>query len=139
MIYIKNLILKNSLQYPTITVYNPNEKIFFLVRAEQSKNVKNEIKLCCAELKMLILLVGNQLKNTGIKVIPLVVIDKESKCTDCRSYLISRGKIEHIDLFTRWFEQKSADFDVRFADYFDENESNEILAKIISCMVAKGA
>ena len=81
----------------------------------------------------------DQLENTGIKVIPLVVIDKESKFTDSRSYLISRGKIEHIDLFTRWFEQKSADFDVRFADYFDENKSNEILAKIISCMVAKGA
>ena len=87
-------------------------------------------------MKILIVLVGDELKNTGIKVIPLVVTDEESKCTDCRSYLIPREEIEHIDLFTTWYEQKSVDFDVRFAVYFDENKTNEILAKIISCMGA---
>ena len=132
----RKLNIENFASTPTITVYNPNERIFFLVRLAESENVENEIKLCCAELKMLIALVGDELKNTGIKVIPLVVTDKESKCTDCRSYLIPRGKIEDTDLFTRWYEKKSADFDVRFADYFDENKTNQILAKIVSCMGA---
>ena len=45
---------------PTITVYNTNERIFFLVRFAQSENLKNEIKLCCAELKILIILVGDR-------------------------------------------------------------------------------
>ena len=52
---------------PTITVYNPNERIFFLVRPAESENVENEIKLCCAELKMLIVLVGDELKNMVLR------------------------------------------------------------------------
>ena len=133
---LRKLNIEDFPSTPTITVYNPSESIFFLVRPAESEDVENEIKLCCAELKMLIVLVGDELKNTGIKVIPLIVTDKESKCTDCRSYLIPRGEIEDIDLFTMWYEQKSADFDVRFADYFDENKTNQILAKIVSCMGA---
>ena len=121
---------------PTITVYNPTERVFFLVRVAESKDIENEIKLCGAELKMLLLLVGDELKNTGIKVIPLVVTDKESICTDCRSYLIPREEIEHIDLFTSWYEQKSVGFDIVPADCFDKNKANEIFAKIVSCMGA---
>ena len=121
---------------PTITVYNPNERIFFLVRIAENEDVENEIKLCGAELKMLMLIVGDELKDTGIKVIPLVVTDKRIKCTDCRSNLIQREEIENIDLFISWYEQKSVDFDIKFTDYFEESKINEILAKIVSCMGA---
>ena len=121
---------------PTITVYNPNERIFLLVRVAGSKDVKNEIKLCGAELKMLMLIIGDELKDTGIKVIPLVVTDRETKCVDCRSHLIKREEIEDIDLFTRWYEKKAVDFEIESADYFEENKTNEILAKIVSCMGA---
>ena len=121
---------------PTITVYNPNERIFFLVRIAENEDVENEIKLCGAELKMLILIVGDELKDTGIKVIPLIVTDKESKCTDCRSNLILREEIENIDLFISWYEQKSVDFDIKFKDNFEESKTIEILAKIVSCMGA---
>ena len=121
---------------PTITVYNPNERIFLLVRVAGSKDVEKEVKLCGAELKMLMLIVGDELKNTGMKIIPLVVTDKETKCTDCRSHLIKREEIENIDLFTSWYEQKSIDFDIVSADHFEENKASEILAKIVSCMGA---
>ena len=121
---------------PTITVYNPNERIFFLVRIAENEDVENEIKLCGVELKMLMLIVGKELKKTGIKVIPLVVTDKKSKCTDCKSHLILREEIENTDLFISWYEQKSVDFDITFTDYFGENQTNEIIAKIVSCMGA---
>ena len=54
---------------------------------------------------MLMLIVAKELEDTGVKVIPLVVTNKESKCVDCRSYLILREEIEHVDLFTNWCEQ----------------------------------
>ena len=121
---------------PTITVYNPKEKILFLIRVAESEDVENEIKLCGTELKMLMLLIGDELQNTGIKVIPLVVTDKESKCTGCKSYLILRKEVENIDLFTRWCEQKSVDFDIAPTDHFDESKAKNIFAKFVSCMGA---
>ena len=96
----------------------------------------SKAKLCSAELKTLLLLVGNELRNTSIKVIPLVVTDKESKYTDCRSYLIPRAIIEIIVLFTTWYEQKSKDFDIKLFKNFDRKKANEIVAKFASSMGA---
>ena len=121
---------------PTITVFNPKERIFFLIRIEENENVETEIKLCGAELKILLLLLGNELKNTGIKVIPLVVTDKESKCTHCRKYLILRQNIENISSFMAWYEQKSVDFEITPADNFEKKKTNEIFAKVVFCMGA---
>ena len=121
---------------PTVTVFNPKERIFFLIRIAENEDVEAEIKLCVAELKMLLLLVGNELKNTCIKVIPLVVTDKESRCTECRKYLILREKIENIDAFMTWYEQRSVDFDITPADNLEKKKANEIFAKIVFCMGA---
>ena len=82
---------------PTITVCNPNQRILFLIRITKNEDVDNEIMLCGTELKILMLIVGDELKNTGMKVIPLVVTDKKSKCRDCRKYLILRKEIEDFN------------------------------------------
>ena len=121
---------------PTITVFNPKEMIFFLIRIEENDDVETEIKLCGAELKILLLLLGDELKNTGIKVIPLVVTDKESKCTHCRKYLVLRQNIENFSSFMAWYEQKSVDFEITYADNFEKKETNEIFAKVVFCMGA---
>ena len=121
---------------PTITVFNPKERIFFLIRIEENEDVETEIKLCGAELKILLLLLGDELKNTGIKVIPLVVTDKESNCTHCRKYLVLRQNIENFSSFMAWYEQKSVDFEITYADNFEKKETNEIFAKVVFCMGA---
>ena len=121
---------------PTITVFNPKEMIFFLIRIEENEDVETEIKLCGAELKILLLLLGDELKNTGIKVIPLVVTDKESKCTHCRKYLVLRQNIENFSSFMAWYEQKSVDFEITSADNFEKKKTNEIFAKVVFCMGA---
>ena len=121
---------------PTITVFNPKEMIFFLIRIEENDDVETEIKLCGAELKILLLLLGDELKNTGIKVIPLVVTDKESKCTHCRKYLVLRQNIENFSSFMAWYEQKSVDFEITSADNFEKKKTNEIFAKVVFCMGA---
>ena len=120
----------------TITVYNPNHRIFFLIRIAENEDVENDIKLCGAELKMLMLIIGKELEETGMRVIPLVVTNKESKCTDCRSYLIQRAKIEDVDLFTSWCEQKSVKFDITPVGHFEENKVNGIFTTIVSYMGA---
>ena len=121
---------------PTITVFNPKEMIFFLIRIEENEDVETEIKLCGAELKILLLLLGDELKNTGIKVIPLVVTDKESKCTHCRKYLVLRQNIENFSSVMAWYEQKSVDFEITSADNFEKKKTNEIFAKVVFCMGA---
>ena len=132
----QQLNIENFPSTPTITVYNPNQRIIFLIRIAENEDIENEIKLCDAELKMLILLIGDELENTGIKVIPLVVTDKEITCMDCKSYLILREEIEDIDLFTSWCDQKSVKFDITLADRFEENKANKIFATVASCMGA---
>ena len=97
---------------PTITVCNPNQRILFLIRVAENEDAEIEFKLCGAELGMLMLIVGKELKDTVIKVILLLVTNKESKCTYCRNYLILREEVEHVDLITIWCEQKSVNFDI---------------------------
>ena len=121
---------------PTITVCNPNQRIFFLIRIAENEDFESDMKLCGAELKMLMLIVGKELEDTGMKVIPLVVTDKESKCTDCRKYSILREQIEDVDLFTSWCEQKSVKFDITPAEHFEENKANGIFTAIVSAMGA---
>ena len=87
-------------------------------------------------MKMLMLIVGDELKNTGMKVIPLVVTDKKSKCKDCRSYVILRKEIEDVDLFTCWCDQRSVNFNITPAEHFEENKTNDIFATIVSCISA---
>ena len=132
----RKLNIKAFPSTPTITVCNPNQRILFLIRIAESEDVDNEIMLCGAELKVLMLIVGDELKNTGMKVIPLVVTEKESKCRDCRSYLILRKEIEHVDLFMSWCEQKSIDFDITPAEHCEEKKADEIFTAIVSCMGA---
>ena len=55
---------------------------------------------------MLMLIVGKKLEENGMKAMLLVVTNKESKCTDCRIYLILMEKVEHGDLFTSCCESQ---------------------------------
>ena len=121
---------------PTITVYNPNERIIFLIRIAENEDIENEITLSGAELKILLLLIGNELINTAIKVIPLVVTGKEVQCIPCKSHLIPRTKIENVDFFMNWCGEKSADFDIKATDNLKQNEAIKIIAKIVSCIGA---
>ena len=76
-----------------------------MIRIVENEDVENEIKLCGTELKMLMLIFGKELEDSVIKTIPIVT-NKESKCGDCRSYLILREEIEHVDSFANWCEKK---------------------------------
>ena len=102
----------------------------------ENEDVEAEIKFCVAELKMLLLLFGNELLNTGIEVIPLVITGKESICTGCRKYLILREKLENINSYMTWYEQKSVDFDITPADNFEEKKTNDIFSKTVFCLGA---
>ena len=130
----------------TIIVYNPGEKTILLIREAKDEDVQNELKLCVVELKMLVMLLRNELKQSGIKLIPLVVTDKEVKCKACLNHLILRKEIEQIKSFHKWWEKKSAYYGITISDFFESgNESNaldegtarKILAKLVSCVSLK--
>ena len=125
----------------TIIVYNPAEKVILLIREAKDEDVENELKLCGVELKMLMMLLWNELKESGIKLIPLVVTDKKVKCKECLHHLISRQVIEEIKSFNKWWEKKSVHYGITVRDFFESgNESylldggktRKILAKLFS-------
>ena len=119
-----------------LTVCNQNQRIFLLVRVAENEDIENEIKLCGPELKIWMLIVGKELGETGMKVMPLVVTNKESNFTDCKSYLTLREEIENAELYTSWCKQNSVNFDTRPAEYFEENKANGFFTIIVSCMGA---
>lgn len=129
----------------TIVVYNPVERVILLIREANDEDVQSELKLCGVELKMLMMLLKNELKESGIKVIPLVVTEKEVKCKPCTNHLISKKEIENIELFIKWWERKSVYYDITIrdsldsknmsgSDQIDEDRAKEILRKFVSCM-----
>ena len=132
----QKLNIKDFPSKPSIIVYNTTERIFLLIRMVEVEDVEKEIILCGSELKILMIIIGDKLKNLGIKVIPLVVTDKESKCRECKSFLITSEEISHFHRFMEWLEQKSVDFDIAPSHHFEEDFSNEIFAKIVSCIGA---
>ena len=122
-------------QQQLVLVSTTQSKGFVLIRTVENEDVENEIKLCGTELKMLMLIFGKELEDSVIKTIPIVT-NKESKCGDCRSYLILREEIEHVDSFANWCEKKSVNFDITPAEHFEENKANGIFTAIASCMSA---
>lgn len=85
----------------TITIFNPIEGVILLIREAKDENVENELKFCGVEMKMLVMLLGSELKESGVKIIPRVVTDEEGVCTSCKNYLISKEDVKEIKLFNK--------------------------------------
>ena len=72
-----NFKIQEFSEQPVIIVYNPQENVLLLIRHAENRDLVADIKLGLNDLKMFLLLFNDKLKGSNIKLISLVVTDKE--------------------------------------------------------------
>ena len=136
-VVLQSLHIKEFSPTPIITVYNPNEKVVFLIRQVESDNVEKDVRFSSADIKMFMLLYYNELQNSSIKLIPLLVTDKiikdELKCQQCIHFFIS---VNDFDNVSNWWNKKVEYFEIKSKENANEVFSVAFLAKLIGFMAA---
>ena len=111
----------------TVTVYNPQKKIIFLIRrAKDMKNLKHDMKFSIDDTLKFVFLYNDILKNSGIKLINLLVTDADVdcyrwECKFCEHQVISMNLLDSFDSFQNWLKKKECHFET---DYDPANKNN---------------
>ena len=134
-----DLDIKEFPTTPIIIVYNPSENVILLIRISEKARLREQIEFCSHDMKMFILLFGDEIKRNGVKVISLLASNeapnRHLKCDDCQNCIVSLETLESDELFEKWFHNHAAVFN---ADIDDIVEANIIKASanIIGCIAA---
>ena len=120
-----------------IIAYNPAEKVIFLIRRSSSDNLKNAMKQSTNDVMKFLLLHFDVLKNSGVRVINLLVTDKELDdpplvCESCKHQVISMESFKSSDHFQKWWEKKCEKFSVSLRYHnINENFSVNFCAQLL--------
>ena len=127
-------ILENYLNNKTsadsqemVTVFNPPRRVIFLLRsAIDKKDLEYEMKSSVDDTLKFVFLYNDILKNSGIKLINLLVTDRgvnwyQWKCKSCEHQVISMNSLDSSDSFQKWLKKKECHFET---DYNPANEKN---------------
>ena len=110
-----------------LIVYNPQKRIIFLIRrARDKKDLGQEMKLSTDDMLKFVFLYNDILKNSGIKLINLLVTDADVdchrwKCKFCKHQIISMRSLASLDTFQEWLERKECNFET---DYVPDYKNN---------------
>ena len=131
----KSFKIEQVSEVPVIVVYNPQENVFLLIRNAESQDLATDIKLGLDDLKMFILLFNDNLKDSNMKLISLVVTDKEDdldklQCPDCTNNVLSLEIFKDPVIFENWWEDKSLHFERETMENINSDYINSFLAKI---------
>ena len=141
-------ILKNYLNnktsadfQETVTVYNPQRGVIFLLRrANDMKDLHNEMKSSCDDMLKFVFLYNDILKNSGIKLINLLVSDQDIdqlKCKFCKHQVISMNSLDSSDSFQKWLDKKECHFETDYNPTNDKiNFSDKFSAKILGFLAS---
>ena len=140
----KKEMVKRYLQIDNISeelstiVYNPQESAVLLLHKAESENLATDIALAFNYLKLFILLFHNVLKNSGMKLIPLVVSNEninadDGDCHLCINHVLSK---EDIADFPNWLEKKENYFQAEEKERTMEELSKSFLAKVTGVLAA---
>ena len=131
----KSFKIEQVSEVPVIVVYNPQENVFLLIRNAESQDLATDIKFGLDDLKMFILLFNDSLKDSNMKVISLIVTDKEDdldklQCPDCTNNVLSLEIFKDPVIFENWWEDKSLHFERETMENINSDYINSFLAKI---------
>ena len=120
---------------PITVVYNPYQRAVFLVRKAESDDLTNDMVLSFNDVKMFILLFNDELTESGIKLIPLIVTDGKAKidCDKCLNHVLSKKEIETFA--SRWNDKRSY-FQTKSEGKVTKDFSKDFLAKVTSLTAA---
>ena len=111
----------------TVTVYNPQKRVVFLIRrARDEEDLEHEMKSSVDDILKFVFLYNDILKNSGIKLINLLVTDADVecyrwKCKFCEHQVLSMNSLDSSNSFEKWLEKKNCNFET---DYDPSNKSN---------------
>ena len=130
-----HLHIKMFSKAPITVVYNPHQRAVLLVRKAESDDLTNDMVLSFNDVKMFILLFNDELTESGIKLIPLIVTDGKAKidCDKCLNHVLSKKEIETFA--SRWNDKRSY-FQTKSEGKVTKDFSKDFLAKVTSLMAA---
>ena len=135
----EDLDIKDFPSSPIVMVYNPSESVILLIRTSGKKGLRQQIEFCSHDMKMFLLLFGDEVKNSRLKVISLLASNETTnehlKCEDCKNCVVSFDTVESYDLFWNWFHDHAVNFNT-YTDNTDETTHIAALAKLIGCLAA---
>ena len=111
----------------TVTVYNLQKRLIFLIRRAKDKaDLEHEMKSSIDDTLKFVFLYNDILKNSGIKLMNLLVTDADVdcyrwKCKFCEHQVVSVNSLDSSDSFQKWLEKKECHFQT---DYNPANKNN---------------
>ena len=113
-------------------VFNPSEKIILVIRivdAQQSGELKNEALLCIDEVKIVCLLLRDELENSGVIVAGLVTCSGENthsqSCTHCGNFIVSRNIFNSVEEFVAFWENFKKNILTQLAKHLKTRGKND--------------
>ena len=136
----KDLDMKYIPSTPIIIVYNPKENVILLIRKSEKKSLKKEIELCSSDVKMFMVLYGDQLKRSNVKVVSLLArnleVDEFINCKDCEHSIVPVEILESYELFKVWWDSQINHYKVKNTDEPDQDKVESFSAKFIGLVAA---
>ena len=139
---INHSIAHNQSRY---LAYNCSENvILYLWRGKNGKekeNLAEEIRLCVSEIHILMHLYQDDLRESGVKIIGLVISNTEIqnfnlKCELCKIFVVSVAIFENFDSFCPWWKEIDRWFN-SFSSYLyqiNDESFSSFSAKMLSLM-----
>ena len=137
---LKDLDIEYVPTTPVIIVYNPKENVILLIRMSRSEEFRKETEFCSHDIKMFLLLFGDEVKRRRVKVISLLAsyetANEISNCKDCNTCIVSFEILKSYKLFQTWFHNHAEDFNIINTFNIDEKIIIAASAKLIGCLAA---
>ena len=132
------LQIDNISEELSTVVYNPMVNAVLLLHKAKSENLATDVASALNYLKLFILLFHNVLKNSGMKLIPLVVTDEnvnpeDGDCDLCINHVLSKKALANI---SNWLEGKENYFETEHRKKIKEGSSKAFLAKVAGVLAA---
>ena len=130
-----------------IIVFNPSERLIFLIRLANPENLASGMKLSTNDTMKFTLLFFDVLKNSGVRVVNLLVTDRKLdqislKCDSCNSQVILMESLESSKSFKGWLRTKNENLSVSIlqediSEYFIRDFSAKLLFLITTSKISK--
>ena len=136
----KDLYIKEFPSTPLIIVYNPKENVILLIRESAKKDIRNQLELCSSDMKMFMTFFGDDLKETGVKVISLLVrnlLDNAFlNCEACEHSIVPVEALESYDSFQKHWDNNVSFFEVKNTNRLDKKKAEAFSAKFVGFLAA---
>ena len=138
----KELEIKNfrSNSEPIVIVYNPTQSVISLMRKSRVKNLREEMEFCSDNMKMFLLLFGDECKKSRAKVICLLAINETAyenlECDGCKKFVVPSETSELYETFLPWMSERSKDFNITNTESINEDNIIAFSEKLIGCLAA---